>query len=105
MEKFGLQRNRSSQLNFIENEIVKEQASALGRAGRKLSLSIEDYNKECDHNPDPDKLSRLINDISNSVWELAVQREFVGFIEGNLSWIKKNYVLPEEAIRALGGSD
>jgi len=43
MQKFGLQTNRSSQHNAIELEIAREQATALGRAGRKLRVSLERY--------------------------------------------------------------
>ncbi|RBP47155.1 hypothetical protein [Arenicella xantha] len=47
---------------------------------------------------------RLLKEISNNVWELVLQREFVGFIEGNLQWIKQNYVIPDEAFNMLGKS-
>ncbi|RBP47156.1 hypothetical protein DFR28_10928 [Arenicella xantha] len=46
MQKFGLQRNSTRLHSAIELEIVKEQASVLGRAGKKLRLSLEKYEGE-----------------------------------------------------------
>ncbi len=46
MQKFGLQRNSSSRYSAIELEIVKEQATVLGRAGKKLRLSLENYQQK-----------------------------------------------------------
>ena len=99
MQKFGLQRNASSRYSAIELEIVKEQATVLGRAGKKLRLSLENYQHK--HN-DIKANEALIEEISNNVWELIIQREFIGFVDGNLGWIRSNYVIPEEAIRMLG---
>ena len=104
MQKFGLQRNQSSQLSLIEKEIIKEQASSLGRAGKKLRLSLENYEKQRHRNQNPEVSLRLIKEISNNVWELILQREFVGFIDGNLKWIRENYVIPDDAINLLGSS-
>ena len=99
MQKFGLQRNSSSQYSAIELEIVKEQATVLGRAGKKLRLSLESYQQKHDDKKTDDA---LIKEISNCVWELIIQREFIGFIDGNLEWVRRNYVIPEEAINLLG---
>ena len=99
MQKFGLQRNSSSQFSAIELEIVREQATVLGRAGKKLRLSLESYQQLRDDKKTDDT---LIKEISNCVWELIIQREFIGFINGNIEWIRKNYVIPEEAINLLG---
>ncbi|MGK0375166.1 MAG: hypothetical protein ACJA2E_001642 [Arenicella sp.] len=118
MQKFGLQRNSSSQYRAIELEVVKEQASALGRAGRKLRLSLERYqsNQGTDSTLDISEnleISNTINlpnnlemsdivEISNNVWELMLQREFLGFTESNLSWVLANYVVPQQALDRLG---
>ena len=102
MQKFGLQRTRSGKHTAIELEIAKEQASALGRAGKKLRLSLENYQRKIDQNADIKKEKVLLDEISNNVWELILQREFIGFIEGNLKWVRENYVIPDEAINNLG---
>lgn len=112
MQKFGLQRKSSSQYRAIELEVVKEQASALGRAGRKLRLSLECYQK----NQGPDSTldasnileasntSEITNilEITNNVWELMLQRELLGFTESNLQWVLSNYVIPQPALDRLG---
>ena len=102
MQKFGLQRNSSSKHSAIELEIAKEQASALGRAGRKLRLSLESYQSKFDRNFNTEQKNELLCEIADNVWALVLQREFVGFIEGNLKWVRENYVIPDEAINMMG---
>lgn len=102
MQKFGLQRSRVAKYSAIELEIAREQASALGRAGRKLRLSLESYQIKLDRGLVAEKEDIYLREISNNVWELVLQREFVGFIEGNMKWIKANYSIPEEALTMLG---
>jgi len=102
VQKFGLQKSSSARHTAFELEIAKEQASALGRAGKKLRLSLENYQKEIDHNPNMRLDTVMLNEISNNVWELMLQREFVGFIEGNLKWVRDNYAIPDEAIIMMG---
>ena len=102
MQKFGLQRNSSGRHSAIELEIAKEQASALGRAGRKLRLSLENYQGKLNHDLSMDQKNKFFNQIADNVWALVLQREFVGFIEGNLKWVRENYVIPDEAINMMG---
>lgn len=101
MQKFGLQRNSSSLPNAIELELAKEKATSLGRAGMKLELSLERYNELMKEQPSNSEEHRQIQEISANVWELLVQREFIGFIEGNLQWVKENYAIPAKAIDLL----
>lgn len=100
MQKFGLQRAHAGKQTAIELEIAKEQASALGRTGRKLRISLESYQAELDEQLNQE--SDLLQEIANNVWELMLQREFIGFVEGNLKWVRENYVIPDEAINKLG---
>jgi hypothetical protein len=102
VQKFGLQRSKSNLANAIELELAKEQATSLGRAGRKLKTSLEKYNDLLEQSIDVKTEQSLIKEIDNNVWELMLQREFVGFIEGNLQWVKANYVIPAKAIKLLG---
>lgn len=112
MQKFGLQRNSSSRYHAVELEIIKEQASVLGRSGRKLRLSLESYqlmncqNQGLNDNTASSNLEHdAILQISNNVWELILQREFLGFTERNVQWVRSNYVIPESAFKRLGLSD
>lgn len=102
MQKFGLQRHAKKLPNAIELEIAKEQATSLGRAGRKLRLSLERYNNLLQTDISGDARAALLKEISSNVWALMVQREFVGFVDGNLEWVQSNYAIPAEAIKMLG---
>lgn len=104
MQKFGLQRSRSSQHSVIELELAREQASALGRAGRKLRISLEHYEslRHCALSENDEK--RLIKEISDNVWALMLQREFLGFVGENMKWVRENYLIPDAAIENLGKS-
>jgi len=102
MQKFGLRTNRSTHHSAIELEIAREQASALGRAGKKLRISLESYEKLRYKKLDSEDEKRIIKEISENVWALVLQREFLGFIEGNMKWVRENYVIPDAAIRSLG---
>lgn len=101
MQKFGLDTLKSEKLTAIELEIVKEQATSLGRAGRKLRLALEEYEKKKE-GCDSERKDALIENVSQGVWELILQREFTGFLHGNLEWIKKHYDIPEEVYSRLG---
>ena len=82
--------------------MVKEQASALGRAGKKLRLSLEKYQHHLEHDLSLEQENDFFNEIADNVWELVLQREFIGFVHGNLIWVKENYVIPSEALNRLG---
>ena len=102
MQNFGLRRHRASSNTSLELAIVKEQASALGRAGRKLRLSLERYQAFVDTQTTKASRKKLIEDISENVWALILQREFLGFIEGNLEWVVANYHIPKQALHRMG---
>ena len=106
MQKFGLQTRSRSAHSALEVEVVKEQATALGRAGRKLSLSLEHYQLSHGTNSHKDISITLENsyllEISNNVWELMLQREFLGFTENNFQWVLSNYHIPQPALDRLG---
>ena len=102
MQKFGLQRNSSNKHTALELEIAREQASALGRTGKKLRLSLEAYQRSLEHDLSAQQKNKLLTEIANNVWALLLQREFIGFVEGNLNWVRSNYVIPEQAIKMLG---
>jgi hypothetical protein len=105
MQKFGLDSLSSKRYSALEFEIVKEQASALGIAGRNLQFSLDKYYKETKSTIDKEFEKQLINDISSHLRSLLLQREFVGFVHGNMDWVKKNYNVPTRAIQILGVSN
>lgn len=101
MQKFGLDTLRSEKLSALEREILKETATALGRAGRKLRRALDTWQARSSESDE----ARLIDEICRSVWELVVQREFAGFVHGNLEWVRKHYAIPAEAVQRLGYDD
>lgn len=103
MQKFGLRRV-SNDFVALRLAIAKEQASSLGRTGRKLRLSLEKYEIALHANLAAEEKINMLEDISNNVWELMLQREFLGFIEGNLRWVEESYAIPSEVICMLGTS-
>jgi len=102
MQSFGLRSHRASNNTSLELAIVKEQASALGRVGRTLRLSLERYQAFVDTETNKASGKKLIQDISENVWALILQREFLGFIEENLEWVVANYHIPKQALQKLG---
>ena len=102
MQKFGLDSISNKRYSALEFEIVKEQASALGIAGRKLQQSIARYHSLIADGISPNDQERHIVEMSTNIRNLLLQREFVGFIHENVSWIKKNYTVPAEVWKKLG---
>ena len=102
MQKFGLQTHRSPKNSTLDLEIAREQATSLGRAGKKLRLSLENYEHERHSGLSEKEELNLIYEISQNVWALMLQREILGFIEGNMKWVRENYVIPDAAINTLG---
>lgn len=104
MQKFGLITNQSKLHSALEAELVREQASALGRAGKQLRLALEAYQASQENGQKQYQTGLLIDNISEATWALVLQREFLGFIDGNLDWIQKHYHIPERALNRLGQS-
>lgn len=100
MQKFGLDSQRTQKFNVLEVEILREQATALGRAGKRLRVSIEHFSATQFTTATDER--RMIDEIAANVWELSLQREFVGMVQGNLEWIAKHYTVPQEALKKLG---
>ena len=103
MQKFGLDSFSGKRHSALEFEIVKEQASALGIAGRKLNEALERYYRSEKEQSEED-LEDLLNDVVDKVWGLLLQREFLGFLHDNVDWISKKYNIPEAVFKRLGAS-
>ncbi len=116
MQKFGLKAHQTVTLNAAELEIKKEQATALGRAGKKLRLALEAYQIQLEADQNQASASRtsscaftadhaLIKNIADNAWALILQREFLGFTQDNLQWVIENYRIPQAALNRIGRSD
>jgi len=90
--------------NAIEREILKEQAGALGAAGKLLSTSL---NRHAEHirnggrDGEP-RTEELLDEVAQRAYELMLQREFIGFTQNNTEWLLQGFTLPPGVIRRLG---
>jgi hypothetical protein len=88
----------------LEYELLKEQAGALGLAGRKLEAALQRYNTFIPKGGSADnaQVEALLDDIAAKVWELVVQRELIGFRHDTVEWITALFDIPDVVIRRLG---
>ena len=80
---------------------MEEQATALGAAGRKFEKVLEEYQSKLKAN---EQTQELLQELADAAWELILQREFVGFVHGNIEWLKRSYQIPEEVFKLIGKS-
>ena len=97
MQKFGLDNLQSQKLSELELEIVDIQSSSLGIAGKKLRQSIDEYETAKTKLFPKNNQTLLLQKVADNTYELMLQREFIGFIDGSSEWIKKHYGVPQEA--------
>ncbi len=97
---------RQAALSAVDAEIVAEQASALGRAGRRLETALADL-AACDagtqpkrsgRNPPPDRPA-LLAEARRALWYLVVQREACG--ARNYGELLAVYAVPAEVSRGI----
>ena len=101
MQKFGLDSLLNTQKLAIELEIMEDQATALGAAGRKLDVALEKYWRQMDLNEQADD---LLIEVADAAWQLVLQREFIGFTHDNLAWLKRSYRIPAATFSLFGKS-
>lgn len=75
-------------------EIMQEKASALGRAGERLETALKCCRQAQQDNKPSNQLEYLCAAAATRLWELAVQRELLGFVHRNEEWIKECYQIP-----------
>ena len=107
MQKFGLdsvleRAHRYDEFRDLELDLLREQSSALGRAGRKLQESIVLFQKESKSRFKKKSEKEHLQEIGNNFHALMIQRELTGFIDSNVDWIKKFYDIPDEAFQFSG---
>lgn len=97
---------RETMLGAVDAEIVKEQASSLGRAGRALEQAIADLaafdaaeaTKRTGRRAPPDR-DALIAAARQALWNLVVQREACGF--RNSADVLAVYQVPADVSRGV----
>ncbi|SHG94767.1 hypothetical protein [Ferrimonas marina] len=91
---------RQQQQMGIERELMKEQSGALGRAGAALAAAIARYHEN--PNAREEQREQLLDEIADRCWQLQMQREFTGFVDGNREYIQRHYAPPAEAMARMG---
>lgn len=96
---------RQAALGAIDAEILAEQASALGRAGRRLEAALAELSAfdagtlpRRRRGPQPDRPS-LLAEARQALWYLVVQREACGV--RNYSELLSVYAVPAEVSRGI----
>jgi hypothetical protein len=78
----------------------REQAGALGRAGRRLEAALAAWrNVEARGEVPGEALCRRV---AEEFWSLLVQREVAGLGAGNLAWLEREYDVPKRVVNRLG---
>ncbi|MBC7881416.1 MAG: hypothetical protein H7Y37_08780 [Anaerolineae bacterium] len=98
--------NTNPRYEGIEYEIRKEQTNTLGIAGKQLQSALEEYEAFISMGNAEDSLraEQLLDGISQKVYALLLQREFIGFHYNNLEWIQTSFSLPPGVMKRIGAS-
>ena len=94
----------SSRHNALEYEIAREQAGALGMAGKQLQAAVQAYDKHVAQAglTDGPLSERLLNEVAEKFYALLLQREFVGIAQNNIEWLERSFKLPAGVMSRLG---
>lgn len=84
-----------------ELEIMKERASALGRAGDQLEHALTRYELAC-RGTDHEQQNNLCRVAAGKLWALVVQRELLGFVHDNERWLQESFAIPEQVWSCYG---
>lgn len=91
-----------SGFNVLEYELMAERANSLGRHGRKVESALRDL-KAWDAGRQGDRAREsLLNEASDAVWALFVQREICGL--RNSRDVIQRYDIPEAVLARLGST-
>jgi hypothetical protein len=91
-----------SGFNVVEYELMAERANSLGRHGRKVESALHrlkawDAGRQVDN-----ARESLLNEASDAVWALFVQREICGL--RNSRDVIQRYGIPDEVLARLGST-
>ncbi|MFY9771405.1 MAG: DUF6665 family protein [Xanthobacteraceae bacterium] len=95
-------RRRSASItDALDYEIAREQASALGRAGRALeaALAALDEHDRNGRNAD-DRRRTLVADAGDALWRFIIQRECCGLRDSRA--VMRLYRVPQEVQNCMG---
>ena len=95
-------RRRSASItDALDYEIVQEQASALGRAGRALEAALAALTEHDRNGRNADETRRtLIADAGDALWRFIIQRECCGLRDARA--VMRDYRVPQEVQNRMG---
>src|SRR6516225_10084962 len=95
-------RRRSASITDALNyEIVQEQASALGRAGRALETALAALSEYDRNGQDAAEMRRtLVADAGDALWRFVIQRECCGLRDARA--VMRDYRVPQEVQNRMG---
>jgi hypothetical protein len=91
-----------SGFNVLEYELMAERANSLGRHGRKVESALHDLKAWDAERHGDGARERLLNEASDAVWALFVQREICGL--RNSRDVIQRYGIPDEVLARLGST-
>ena len=95
-------RRRSASItDALDYEIVQEQASALGRAGRALVTALAALSEYDRNGQDAAEMRRtLVADAGDALWRFVIQRECCGLRDARA--VMRDYRVPQEVQNQMG---
>ena len=95
-------RRRSASItDALDYEIVQEQASSLGRAGRALEVALTALNAHDRDGRSADETRRtLVADAGDALWRFIIQRECCGLRDPRA--VMRDYRVPQEVQNRMG---
>lgn len=90
---------QESALNVLEHEFLAEKAAALGRAGKRVGLSL---GRLREHQGSADERVRLVKDAADAVYAYFIQRELCGLRRHDDAI--RDYAIPREVLVRLGAA-
>jgi hypothetical protein len=87
--------------NALEYEIKKEQAVALGHAGREVERALLAYRNACrQHEQNEALVTKLRYAAANAVWRYFIQREASGIYNHDVAI--EEYGIPKNVLNIVG---
>jgi hypothetical protein len=82
--------------NALEYELLREQAGALGIAGRQLRDALTVYSRHVEGGAlaGQSRTEQLLDEVASKVYALLLHRELVGFVDNNVEWLDATFDLP-----------
>lgn len=92
--------------NALKYELLREQVSALGMAGKQLREVLATHS---DHVAlgglaGQPRTEQLLDEIAGKVYALLLQRELLGFVHNNMEWLSATFDLPAGVWRRVGAT-